>query len=91
MAERRIASALGYAPEKDSAPRVLASGKGRTAEQIIAVARESGVAVIEDSVLAALLEAHVSPGELVPVWCWEAVAKILAFVRTEFSHRVRNF
>jgi len=85
MTERKIASALGYTPEKDSAPRVLASGKGRTAEQIIAVARESGVAVIEDSVLAALLEAQVNPGELVPVWCWEAVAKILAFVRTEFS------
>jgi len=84
MADRRIASAIGYSPEKDSAPRVLAAGRGRTAEQIIAVARESGVAVIEDSALAALLESNVNPGELIPVWCWEAVAKILAFVRTEF-------
>jgi len=83
MGDRRIASAIGYS-EKDSAPRVLAAGRGRTAEKIIAVARESGVAVIEDSALAAVLESNVNPGELIPVWCWEAVAKILAFVRTEF-------
>ena len=82
MVKRRIASAIGYTPEKDSAPRVLASGKGRTAEQIIALAREAGIAVVEDANLAALLESTVNPGDLIPVWCWEAAAKILAFVRS---------
>jgi len=83
--KRKIAGAIGYSPEKDIAPRVLAIGKGRTAEQIISVARESGVAIIEDSALAALLESNVNPGELIPVWCWEAVAKILVFVRAELK------
>ena len=79
--ERRIASAIGYSEEEDNAPYLLASGKGRTAEQIIALARESGVAVVEDSMLAVLLESNMKPGDMIPVWCWEAVAKILAFVR----------
>ena len=85
MGKRKIAGAIGYSPEKDSAPRVLAIGKGRTAEQIIALARESGVTVVEDTALAVLLESNVRPGEMIPVWCWEAVAKILAFVRTELK------
>jgi flagellar biosynthesis protein len=80
---KRVASAIGYSPEKDSAPRVLAKGSGRTAEQIIAVARESGVVIVEDSALAAMLDSTVNPGDLIPVWCWEAEEKILVFVRTE--------
>ena len=85
MKKRKIASAIAYSPENDSAPRVLAMGSGRTAEQIVAVARESGVAVVEDSALAAMLDSSVNPGDLIPVWCWEAVAKILVFVRTELK------
>ena len=76
----KIASALGYS-EQDIAPRLLASGKGRTAEKIVAIAKESGIAIIEDSALAALLDSSANPGEIIPVWCWESVAKILAFVR----------
>jgi flagellar biosynthesis protein len=60
---------------------LLASGKGRTAERIIAIAREAGVVVIEDAALAILLDSAADPGEIIPPWCWEAVAKILAFVR----------
>ena len=83
MVERRIANAIAYSAEKDIAPRLIASGKGRTADRIIAVAKESGVTVIEEPALAVLLESSVVPGEIIPVWCWEAVAKILAFVFTE--------
>jgi len=79
MAKRKLASAIGYT-RGDTAPKLLASGKGREAEQIIAVAQEAGVAVVEDSALAALLDASAKPGDLIPPWCWEAAAKILAFV-----------
>ena len=84
MEERRIAGAIGYSKE-DPAPRLLAIGKDRTADRIVAIARESGVAVIEDRALAVLLESAVNPGDYIPVWCWEAAAKVLAFVRTEMS------
>ena len=79
MGKRKTASAIGYVPE-DPAPRLLASGRDRAAERIIAIAGQAGVAVIEDPALAALLDSGIRPGDIIPVWCWEAAAKILAFV-----------
>jgi len=73
------ASAIAYNNE-EGIPRLLAKGKGREAERIIALAREAGIEIVEDSSLAALLDAGVKPGDFIPPWCWEAVAKILAFV-----------
>jgi flagellar biosynthesis protein FlhB len=35
---------------------------------------------VEDPALAAALTAGLKPGDYVPPWCWEAAAKILAFV-----------
>jgi flagellar biosynthesis protein len=73
------ASAIAYNDE-EGIPRLLAKGKGREAEKIIALAKETGIEIVEDNSLAALLDAGVKPGDFVPPWCWEAVAKILAFV-----------
>ena len=61
----------------------MAKGRGREAERIIALAREAGIEIVEDSALTALLDAGVKPGDFIPHWCWEAVAKILAFVLSE--------
>jgi len=79
MAKDKIASAIGYS-SGDPAPVLLASGRGRQAEKIIAVAQEAGIAVVEDGALAALLDTSARPGEYIPYWCWEAAAKVLAFV-----------
>jgi flagellar biosynthesis protein FlhB len=79
MKERKIASAIGYNAE-DPAPRLIAAGRDREAERIIALAREAGIEIVEDPPLAALLDMGVKTGDLIPVWCWEAAAKILAFV-----------
>jgi len=73
------ASAIAYNRE-EGVPRLLAKGRGREAERIIAMAREAGIEIVEDSALAALLDAGIKPGDFIPPWCWEAVAKILAFV-----------
>jgi len=78
MKKQKIASAIGYKPT-DTAPELLASGRGREAERIIAIAREAGIAVVQDAALASLLD-NVKPGDLIPSWCWEAAAKVLAFV-----------
>ena len=80
------ASALVYNRE-EGIPRLLAKGRGREAEQIIALAREAGIEIMEDTVLAALFDAGVKPGDFIPPWCWEAVAKILAFVLSEEERR----
>ena len=76
------ASALVYNRE-EGVPRLLVKGRGWEAERIIALAREAGIEIVEDSALAALLDAGVKPGDFIPPWCWEAVAKILAFVLSE--------
>jgi type III secretion system FlhB-like substrate exporter len=73
------ASAVGYNSE-EGIPRLLAKGRDREAERIIALAREAGIEIVEDSALAALLDAGLEPGDWIPSWCWEGVAKILAFV-----------
>jgi flagellar biosynthesis protein len=73
------ASAIAYNDE-EGIPRLLAKGRGREAEKIIVLAKEAGIEIVEDSSLAALFDAGVKPGDFVPPWCWEAVAKILAFV-----------
>ena len=84
---RKIASAIKYSPD-DPAPVLLASGRGREAEQILAAAEEAGVAVMEDAALAALLDESAKPGDYIPVWCWEAAAKALSFVmKTERNQR----
>jgi flagellar biosynthesis protein len=77
------ASALGYNHE-EGIPRLLAKGRGREAERVIALARDAGIEIVEDPALAALLDVGLEPGDWIPPWCWEAVAKILAFV---FSKR----
>ena len=86
MKKRKLASAIGYTPG-DIAPALLASGRGRQAEHIIAIAEHEGITIVEDTALAAMLdswaEGPVKPGDLIPHWCWEAVAAILAFVMKE--------
>jgi len=76
---RKKASAVGYDPGEGT-PRLLAKGRGHDAERIILAAREAGIEIVEDSALASLLDTAVNPGEWLPPWCWDAIAKILAFV-----------
>jgi len=73
------ASAIAY-NQDEGIPRLLAKGQGSEAEKIIALAREAGIEIVEDAALAALLDAGVKQGNFIPPWCWEAVARILAFV-----------
>ena len=76
------ASAVVYNRD-EGVPRLLAKGRGYQAEKIIDIAKAEGIEVVEDSALALLLDGGVEPGEFIPYWCWEAVAKILAFVLSE--------
>ena len=79
MIKKKISAAIVY-EQGELAPVLLAKGKGHEAERIIEIARQEGIAVVEDAALAALLDSSVNPGEFIPPWCWEATAKILAFV-----------
>lgn len=77
--KRPRAVALGYDVEKDEAPRVLASGAGHMAEQIIAVAKEHGILIREDPVLVAALST-IDLDTTIPPELYAVVAEVLAYV-----------
>lgn len=74
-----VAVALGWDPATDAAPKVLASGRGAVAEQILQLAWASGVKVREDADLAQILAALDLDTEI-PVEAYAAVAEIMLYV-----------
>jgi len=75
----RTAVALEYHRGEQRAPVVTAFGKGKLAEQIIALAEAHGVYIQPDPDLVELL-AQVDLGAAVPPQLYYVVAEILAFV-----------
>jgi flagellar biosynthesis protein len=74
-----VAVALEYDIGKDAAPRVTASGRGLIAEKIIATAREHGVAVEGNPLLAEALSG-VAIDDHIPEELYRAVAEVIGFV-----------
>jgi flagellar biosynthesis protein len=74
-----MATALQYQSERDSAPRVIASGQRKVAEQILAEARKHNIAIYEDTALTLALSA-VNLGEEIPPELYQVVARVLAYV-----------
>lgn len=80
------AVALAY-QTGDSAPRIVAKGRGMIAEQIIERAKEHGVAVHESKELVALLM-QVELDDDIPPALYRAVAELLAWLyRVEAAQR----
>jgi len=75
-----LAVALRYDQQRMSAPIVVAKGAGFVAERIREVAREHGVMVVENRVVARTLYQLVEIGREVPEELYRAVAEILALV-----------
>jgi flagellar biosynthesis protein len=74
-----VAAALEYDPEQDRAPRVVASGQRKIAEQILAEARKHNIPIHEDPALTAAL-ASVNLGEEIPPELYHVVAEVLAYI-----------
>ena len=81
MINDQHAVALQYHEDEDIAPRVIATGKGEVAEEILRIARENKVPVQNDSELVELL-AQLDMDEVIPPELYHAVAAVLAFVYT---------
>lgn len=77
--EIKKAVALGYEENEQSAPKVLASGKGEQASKIIRLAGEYGVPIKEDANLVELLS-KLDLGDEIPPNMYKAVAEIFAFI-----------
>ena len=74
-----IAVALQYDKANAPTPRVIAKGKGTTGEAIIALAREHGVPIEENPLLAQALS-QVEVGDDIPEALYRAVAEVLIFI-----------
>ncbi|WP_022723916.1 EscU/YscU/HrcU family type III secretion system export apparatus switch protein [Rhodopseudomonas sp. B29] len=75
--KNQLAVALHY--DHSGAPRVVAKGKGTVGAKIIELAREHGVPIEENEVLAGALS-HVELGDEIPEELYTAVAEVLVFV-----------
>ena len=73
------AVALRYDPEKESAPRVVASGKGPSAENIIKVAELHNLPIRKDEDLVELLS-KVEIDREIPEKLYVAVAEVFKFI-----------
>ncbi|MEK7246190.1 MAG: EscU/YscU/HrcU family type III secretion system export apparatus switch protein [Pseudomonadota bacterium] len=74
-----LAVALKYDPATEYAPKVVASGRGSIAEQILAIAFAKGIKVREDTDLVNLLSLIEIDSEI-PIEAFAAVAEILAYI-----------
>lgn len=77
--QRQVAVALQYDKGTATLPRIVASGRGAMAEQILALAFANGVKVREDADLATILAAIDVDSEI-PIEAIAAVAEILTHV-----------
>ncbi|MDR2007326.1 MAG: EscU/YscU/HrcU family type III secretion system export apparatus switch protein [Acidaminococcales bacterium] len=73
------AVALSYDTEKDSAPKVVAKGRGVTAENILKTAKNSFVPVYQNKALTQMLMALELDSEIPPE-LYQAVAEVLSYV-----------
>ncbi len=78
---RKKAVALKYQQGADSAPRVVAGGRGVIAEQIIEKAKQFDVPFFENEALAnSLLDVDI--GETIPPQLYKAVAEVFLWLLT---------
>jgi flagellar biosynthesis protein len=77
--KRAEAIALKYNQDQDLAPKVLAKGKGKIAENILEKAKELDIPVQKDPSLAELL-GKLDINETIPDELYGAVAEVFAFI-----------
>jgi len=75
-----LAIAIRYAPEAMNAPCVIAKGADFLAEKIKEIARNSGVPIIENKLVAQVLYKMTAVEQAIPENLYKAIAEILAHV-----------
>jgi flagellar biosynthesis protein len=85
------AVALEYDPN-DSAPKVVAIGKGSLADKIIDKAKQADVPIHQDDKLANTLS-KLQIGDMIPPELYEVVAEILVFVdgMDKIKAKIKNY
>lgn len=76
---KKMAVALRYDTDHEDAPRVVATGEGHIAEQIVRIALDNGITIHKDSDLVEILS-KLDIDALIPVEAFAAVAEILSYI-----------
>ena len=76
---RKEAIALSYDSNAGDAPKVVAKGKGKIAENILAKAKEHEVPIQQDASLVELL-GQLDINQSIPEELYQAVAEVFAFI-----------
>ncbi|MDI2589274.1 EscU/YscU/HrcU family type III secretion system export apparatus switch protein [Psychrobacillus sp. NEAU-3TGS] len=76
---RKEAIALNYKPSVVDVPTVVAKGKGKIAENILAKAKEHNVPIQQDASLVELL-GQLDINQSIPEELYQAVAEVFAFI-----------
>ncbi len=77
--KRKEAIALKYNTELDTAPKVVAKGKGVIADEILSKAKEFGVPIQEDPSLVEVLS-QLEINQTIPEDLYSVVAELFAFI-----------
>ena len=83
---RALAVALQYEKGSRDAPKVVAKGRGLVADRIVDLARENGVVIEANPVLAQAL-AGIEIDDTIPLELYEAVAIVIGYVLRVSSNR----
>ncbi|HEV7344097.1 MAG TPA: EscU/YscU/HrcU family type III secretion system export apparatus switch protein [Devosia sp.] len=83
---RALAVAMQYEKGTREAPRVIAKGRGLVADRIVELARENGVVIETNPVLAEALSG-VELDETIPLELYESVAIVIGYVLRVNSQR----
>ena len=86
------AVALGYDIDVDSAPKIIAKGKGQLASNIIKIAQDNDVPIKKDEDLIELLSA-IDIDKEIPDSMYKAVSEIFSFIYdlTTLKRKKREF
>lgn len=76
---RKEAVALSYDPNSTTAPKVVAKGKGKIAENILEKAKENGVPIQEDPSLVEIL-GQLNLNDSIPEELYKAVSEVFAYI-----------
>lgn len=76
---RKEAIALSYDPDTLSAPKVVAKGKGKIAENILEKAKEYAVPIQEDPSLVEIL-GQLNINDSIPEELYKAVSEVFAYI-----------
>lgn len=87
---RKEAIALSYDANAGDAPKVVAKGKGKIAENILDKAKEHHVPIQEDPTLVELL-GQLEVDETIPEQLYQAVAEVFAYIyQVDRAHSSRK-